>query len=120
MRISDSVCRLLKRICQILITFSVKTEMAILKDKLSWVSKEMRLSCVCRSCSNITTVVFVSWFCSNWSSVSIPNVAESRPLADPIFLGRSTETLLAGLEERASGHNQFRTPSKLVFDDCIR
>ena len=64
--------------------------------------------------------VFVSWFCSNWSSVSIPNVAESRPLADPIFLGRSKETLLAGLEKRASGHNQFRIPSKLVFDDCIR
>ena len=36
--------------------------------------------------------VFVSWFCSNWSSVSIPNVAESRPLADPIFLGRSQVT----------------------------
>ena len=41
--------------------------------------------------------VFVSWFSSNWSSVSIPNVAESRPLADQIFLGRSKETLLAGL-----------------------
>ena len=59
--------------------------------------------------------VFVSWFCSNWSGVSIPNVAESRPLAT-----RSKETLLAGLEKRAPGHNQFRIPSKLVFDDCIR
>ena len=24
------------------------------------------------------------------------------------------------LEKRAPGHNQFRIPSKLVFDDCIR
>ena len=64
--------------------------------------------------------VFVLWFCSNWSSVSIPNVAESRPLADPIFLGSSKETLLARLKKRAPGHNQLRIPSKLVFDDCIR
>ena len=63
--------------------------------------------------------VFVSWFCSNWSRVSIPNVAESLLLADPVFLGRSKETLLAGLEKRAPGHNQFRIPTKLVFDDCI-
>ena len=64
--------------------------------------------------------VFVSWFCSNLVRRVNTKCRRIEAAGNPIFLGRSKETLLAGLEKRAPGHNQFRIPSKLVFDDCIR